>query len=258
LAGLIVAFTSWRVILWLQVAMVGIGFILSICFVPPSKTDLGFGRLNIPLKKGLAQFNPLPVFRLMAYPNIFFTHLSCGFLSFSQYFLLAAPRQILAITFHLTSPLTSGLFYIAPAVGFLLGTVIGGRLSDHTVRRWIVERGGVRLPQDRLNSGRLCFLLIIPAASLVYGWGLQCIDFSKLSGGLAFPMVFAFIIAAGQLAAFACLNTYCAEALPKKRREVIAGKYIIQYIFGACACSTTGPLISAIGVGLACTIGESK
>jgi MFS family permease len=238
--------------------MVGIGFILAIIFVPSAKTDLGFGQLNIPLKKGLAQFNPLPVLKLMAYPNIVFTHLSCGFLSFSQYFLLAAPRQILTSTFHLKSPLTLGLFYIAPAVGFFLGTVIGGRLSDQTVRKWIIKRGGIRLPQDRLNSGRLCFLLIIPTASLIYGWGLQYIDFSKLPGGLAFPMVFAFVIAAGQLAAFACINTYCAEALPKKRREVIAGKYIIQYIFGACACSATGPLISAIGVGLACTIGKSK
>jgi len=238
--------------------MVGIGFILAIFFVPSAKTDLGFGRLNMPLKKGLVQFNPIPVFRAMAYPNVFFTHISCGLLSWSQYFLLAAPRHILASQFHMTAPLTSGLFYIAPGVGFLLGTVIGGRYSDHTVRRWIVERGGVRLPQDRLNSGKLCFFLVIPTASLVYGWGLQYIHFSKLSGGLAFPLVFAFITAAGLLAAFACLNTYCAEALPKKRREVIAGKYVIQYIFGASACSGTGPLINAIGVGPACTIGESK
>lgn len=238
--------------------MVGIGFILAACIVPPMKTDRGFGRINIPLKKGLAQFNPLPVFKLMAYPNVVLSHLSCGFLSFSQYFLLAAPRQILAKEFHMTSPLTSGLFYIAPAAGFLLGTVVGGRLSDYTVRSWIIKRGGVRLPQDRLNSGLPWLFLVIPPASLVYGWGMKLGNLSIHPGGLAFPIVFVFIISFGQLAAFACLNTYCAEALPKKRREVIAGKYAVQYVFGACACAGAGPLIKAIGVGSACTIGESR
>ncbi|TID17808.1 synaptic vesicle transporter [Venturia nashicola] len=254
IAGIITNFTSWRVLLWLQCVMIGIGFILSACIVPPAKADRGFGLINMPLRKGLAQFNPLPVFKLMKYPNIGFSHLSCGFLSFSQYFLLAAPRQILANEFHMTSPLASGLFYIAPAAGFLLGTVVGGRLSDYTVRSWIIERGGLRLPQDRLNGGIPWLFLVIPPASLIYGWGMELGNLSHHSGGLAFPIVFVFVIAFGQLAAFACLNTYCAEALPRKRREVIAGKYAVQYAFGACACAGAGPLIKVIGVGSACTI----
>jgi hypothetical protein len=213
IAGIIVTFTSWRVILWLQVAMVGVGLILALLFIPASKTDIGFGHLNMPLREGVKQFNPLPVFRVMSFPNVFLTHLSCGLLSWSQYFLLAAPRQLLRSQFHLTSPLTTGLFYIAPGVGFLFGTIVGGRYSDMTVRKWIVKRNGLRLPQDRLNSGMVPFLVIVPGASLVYGWGLQCIDFTKLSGGLAYPMIFAFFTAAGLLAAFASLNTYCAGSL---------------------------------------------
>jgi hypothetical protein len=192
------------------VAMAGIGLPLAIFFVPASKSDLGLGHMNMSWRSGLAGFNPLPVFKLMKYPNVVFTHFSCGFMSWAQYFLLAAPRQILLSQFNLTSPLTSGLFYIAPGVGFFLGTVLGGRYSDMTVRKWIVKRGGLRLPQDRLNSGMMAFFLIVPTASLAYGWGLQYIDFTKLPGGLVFPMAFAFFIAAGILAAFASLNTYCA------------------------------------------------
>jgi hypothetical protein len=210
IAGIVTTFTSWRVILWVQVAMAGVGLILAIFFVPASKTDVGLGHMNMSWKSGLATVNPLPVFRVMKYPNIVFTHFSCGFMSWAQYFLLAAPRQILSSQFNLTSPLTSGLFYIAPGAGFFIGTVLGGRYSDMMVSKWIVKRGGVRLPQDRLRSGMVAFFLIIPTASLVYGWGLQYIDFMKLPGGLAFPMVFAFFTAAGILAAFASLNTYCA------------------------------------------------
>jgi hypothetical protein len=78
-----------------------------------------------------------------------------------------------------------------------------------TVRKWIARRGE-RLPQDRLNSGMIAFFFLIPAASLIYGWGLQCDSCSTGKGGLALPIVTTFAIAAGLLAAFASLNTYCA------------------------------------------------
>jgi hypothetical protein len=276
IAGIIVYFSNWRVIIWVQVAMIGIGFVLAVFFLPASKTDTHCKKFEASWQAGLTQFNPITVFKLMARPNIIFTHLSCGLLSWSQYFLLAAPRQILGQKFHLTSPLTSGLFYIAPGVGFLLGTVIGGWYSDLVVRKWIAKRNGTRMPQDRLNSGLVAFFIVIPVSSLLYGWGLQYIDIEDLSGGLAFPMVLAFCTAAGLLTAFASLNTYCAgkniatfmktkhrltlalEAIPKNRREVITGKYVIQYIFGASACAATDPLITRIHVGPACTIGRLK
>lgn len=131
--------------------------------------------------------------------------IACGLLSWSQYSLLSSPRHILVSQYGLISPLISGLFYLSPAGGFLLGTLVGGRFSDHTVRKWIKLRDGVRLPQDRLRAGSISWFFVIPAASLIYGW---CIE--EHAGGLALPIVFAFWIAAGLLAAFAGLNTYCA------------------------------------------------
>lgn len=170
--------------------------------------------------------NPLNVFRLMASPSILLTvsavnhpplfqpmlndlqDLTCGILSWSQYSLLSAPRYIISNRFHLTSPLYSGVFYIAPAAGFLLGTLVGGRYSDRTVKKYISKRDGLRLPQDRLNSGMWSFFLVVPVASLVYGWGMGGKDGSM--GWLALPIIAAFFIAAGLLAAFASLNTFCA------------------------------------------------
>ena len=52
------------------------------------------------------------------------------------------------------------------------------------------------------------FFLIIPAASLVYGWGLTGKDTDIAL--LAIPAISAFFMAAGLLAAFASLNTFCA------------------------------------------------
>ena len=182
------------------------------------------GKSSHDIRTILSAFSPLHVFRLMATPSILLTvgsinitrevlliivqDLACGLLSWSQYSLLSAPRHIISNRFHLTSPLYSGLFYIAPATGFLIGTLVGGRYSDWTVKKWIIRRKGTRLPQDRLNSGMWSFFLIIPAASLVYGWGLE--GTSDSFSWLALPVISAFFVAAGLLAAFASLNTYCA------------------------------------------------
>jgi MFS family permease len=253
-AGIIITYASWRSILWLQVSMIGLSFILSMLFVPSSRLDRGVGKLNLTGRAAFSQFNPLPVFKLMAYPNISFTHLSCGLLAWSQYSLLSAPRHILTTRFNLNSPLASGLYYLAPASGFLVGTVIGGRYSDMTVRKWISKRGE-RLPQDRLRAGMVAFFFVIPVSSLIYGWGLQCGSCSTSKTGLALPIVTSFFTAAGLLAAFASLNTYCAEAIPKKRREVIGGKYVVQYTFSACASAGSVPLMEAVGIGPASTIG---
>lgn len=136
--------------------------------------------------------------------------MSCGFLSWTQYTILASPRHILVERFGMTSPLSSGLFYIAPATGFLVGTVVGGRYSDMTVRKFMKLRGE-RLPRDRINSGTWSFYLVIPAASLIYGWGLEyCNICTAVRGGLALPIVTTFLAAVGLLAAFASLNTYCS------------------------------------------------
>lgn len=206
--------------------------------------------------------------------NVMSQHLSCGFLSWTQYSLLAAPRHVLSTRFGLTSSLTTGLFYIAPATGFLLGTIIGGWFSDKTVQRWIAIRGE-RLPQDRLNAGMFSFFAVIPFFILLQGWGLQCDECSMAVGGLALPVVTSFCTAAGLLAAFASLNTYCAgrlhsfypqwssidmtvEAIPKKRREIIAGKYMVQYTFAAISSASAVPLIEAVGSGPAGTIGKAS
>lgn len=189
----------------------------------PESIDQGHPVLHV-----LRTFSPLEVLRIMRYPNVLLTvrnpetvtfetkltktwqDIACGLLSWSQYALLSSPRHILVTQFNLTSPLISGLFYLSPAAGFLLGTLVGGRFSDHTVRQWIKRRDGLRLPQDRLRSGFASWFLVIPAASLIFGWGIE-----KHVGGLALPIVTAFFSAAGILAAFAGLNTNCAGTLGK-------------------------------------------
>ena len=90
-------------------------------------------------------------------------------------------------------------------MGFLIGSVLGGKLSDRAVKKWIRRRNGVRLPQDRLNSGLATLFLVLPAGTLIYGWTLQ-----EEVGGMPVPIISAFFAGVGLLGSFNGLNTYSA------------------------------------------------
>ncbi|KAL0941954.1 major facilitator superfamily transporter [Colletotrichum truncatum] len=251
--GVIVNFTSWRVIYGVQAGMTCVGLILAFFFVPKA-SDLKHQNVaeKTPChsaKDVMNAFNPAGVFRAFKYPNILATNITCGLLGFNQYGLLSSVRRVINPRFGLTSPLISGLFYLAPGAGFLLGSTLGGRLSDHTVKRYIRKRNGLRLPQDRLRSSLPAVFIILPLGTLLYGWSVQ-----KELGGMALPIVSSFIQGLGLMWSFSGLNTYSAEALPEHRTAVISGKYIIQYSFGAGAVGGLVPMIDAIGVGWSFTI----
>ncbi|KAJ5179862.1 hypothetical protein N7492_003072 [Penicillium capsulatum] len=242
--GIIVTFAQWRIIYWLQFGMTLLGLVLSILFVP-SLDAQSLTKNSRNLKFILSMFNPLRIFRPFIYPN----HFTCGLLATFQYALLTSARSIFNPRFHLTSPLVSGLFYLSPGMGFLIGSVLGGKLSDRAVKKWIQKRHGVRLPQDRLNSGLVTLFAVLPASTLIYAWTLQ-----EQVGGMPVPVISAFTAGVGLLGSFNGLNTYSAEVMPHIRSEVISGKYVVQYIFAAGATAAVEPLIQAIGVGWTFTI----
>jgi hypothetical protein len=45
------------------------------------------------------------------------------------------------------------------------------------------------------------------------------------------------------------------EAIPEQQKEVVGGKYFIQFSFTALSTATAIPIIEAIGIGHASTIG---
>jgi MFS family permease len=117
--------------------------------------------------------------------------------------------------FGLTTPLQSGLFYLAPGGGYLLGTLGGGRWADRVVRRYISKRGR-RVPEDRLRAPLPFLGIVMPACMLIYGWSVE-----KEKGGIALPVVFMFIQGIAQLFCFPALNTYCLDVNQKRSAEVV-------------------------------------
>ncbi|KAI0811959.1 major facilitator superfamily domain-containing protein [Xylaria sp. FL0064] len=251
LGGLIVTYTSWRVIFWLQTGLAGLGTIGIFFFMPETiyhrKIDDLEGYSD--REKGralLSMLNPWGIIKLFEYPSTYYPKIIRR--RRAVYSILTPIRYVLNPRYHLTSPLQGGLFYLAPGFGYLTGTFVGGRYADYIVKLYIRKRG-VRIPEDRMYSALPFLGLVLPGSVIIYGW---CVE--KDAGGIPLTVIVLFLQGLAQLFCFPSLNTYCLDVMSGRGAEVIAGNYAIRYLFGCLATAVVLPAIETIGVGWFSTI----
>ncbi|TDZ74750.1 MFS antiporter QDR3 [Colletotrichum trifolii] len=121
LGGLIVTYSSWRAIFWLQTALAGVGVVGAVLLLPETLQHLeSAGLAGLPIRKKLSVLwtmtNPARVVRLLRFPNLVLVALASGSLVWNMYGMLTPIRYVLNPRFALTSPAQSGLFYLAPRV----------------------------------------------------------------------------------------------------------------------------------------------
>ncbi|KAF7353872.1 hypothetical protein MVEN_01073000 [Mycena venus] len=252
-AGVIVTYRSWRVIFYLQAALGGLATILVFFFQPETIHQMRSEELTglSPWKKAhriLAWTNPLRVIKLYRYPNLLMTAAACSAVAWSQYSLLTPIRYIINPRFSLQTPIQSGLFYLAPGLGCVAGTFVGGRWADMTVKKWIQIRE-VRVPEDRLRSCIPFLGIIIPGSMLIYGWSIE-----KRTGGIALPVVVMFLQGCAQFVCFPSLNTYFIDVMQTRSAEAAASNYMVRYLFAAAGSAVVLPIVEKIGVGWFSTI----
>lgn len=261
IGGVIVTFHSWRVIFWVQAALGGLATVLLLCFLPETIPRTKLGTLQeIPNTTGravkmLSWMSPWRVVVLLfSYPNLLITGLASSALIWNMYSILTAIRYVLNPRFDLTSPIQSGLFYIAPGCGYLAGSPLGGRLADSMVKKWIRKRGGARIAEDRLRSCYVWLGVVLPVSIILYGWSVQA-EF----GGIALPVITLFVQGAVQWLCFPSLNTYALDVMQSRglSAEVVAGNYMVRYFFAALGSAVCLPAINGIGVGWFSTISSA-
>ncbi|RGP74436.1 dityrosine transporter [Fusarium sporotrichioides] len=238
IGGIIVTYSSWRSIFWLQTALAAAGF-LGVYFVVSETAH----RLKINDLKTLSgkkraltiisMISPMRVLRLFQYPNVALVAGGSASLTWNMYSLLTPIRYVLNPRFNLESPLLSGLFYLAPGFGYLAGTF----------------KRGVRVPEDRLRSTVPFMSAIIPGSMLVYGWTVD-----QEAGGIPVPVIAMFVQGVAQLFCFPSYNTYCLDVMPGQGAEVAATNFFARYLVGCVASAVVLPAIEAVGIGWFSTI----
>ncbi|KAH7326289.1 major facilitator superfamily domain-containing protein [Stachybotrys elegans] len=254
LGGIIVTYSSWRSIFWLQTALAGVA-LLGIFFLVPETAhrkkieDLEHLSKVEKAKEIARLVNPIRVLAWFRYPNLILVAAGSSALVWNMYSLLTPIRYVLNPRFQLETPMLSGLFYLAPGCGYILGTFLGGRWADMTVKRWIKKRGGVRIPEDRLRSTLPFLGILIPGCILVYGWAVD-----MEVGSIPVPVIAMFLQGVGQLFCFPSLNTYCLDVMPGLGAEVTAANFFVRYLAGCLGTAVVLPAIQGIGVGWFSTI----
>ena len=254
IGGIIVTFTSWRVIFWLQTGLSGLAVLGTFTLLPETIHHKKVDDLEGYSRRQKARvlwdmINPMRVLRLFIYPNLLITSLASSAVVWNMYSLLTPIRYVLNPRFNLNTPLLSGLFYLAPGTGYLVGTLMGGRYADYMVRKWIDRRNGVRIPEDRLRSALPFMGIVIPGCILIYGWSVE-----KAVGGIPLAVITLFLQGVAQLFFFPSFNTYCLDVMQGRGAEVIAGNYFSRYLFACAGTACVLPAIEAIGVGWFSTI----
>jgi MFS family permease len=111
IGGIIVTYTSWRVIFWLQTGLSGLAALFTFTpFLPETihhrKVDdlEGYSpRQRARVLWGMV--NPARVLRLFAYPNLVAAALASSAVVWNMYSLLTPIRYVLNPRFHLTTPM---------------------------------------------------------------------------------------------------------------------------------------------------------
>ncbi|KAH7262315.1 major facilitator superfamily domain-containing protein [Fusarium tricinctum] len=254
LGGIIVTYSSWRSIFWLQTGLAAAGALGVYFVVFETAHHLKVDDLKtLPRRKRtlkiLGMISPIRVLRLFRYWNLALVATGSASLTWNMYSLLTPIRYVLNPRFNLESPLLSGLFYLAPGFGYLAGTFVGGHWADYTVKRWIKKRGGVRIPEDRLRSTLPFMGAIIPGSMLVYGWTVD-----QEVGGIPVPVIAMFVQGVAQLFCFPSYNTYCLDVMPGQGAEVAATNFFARYLVGCLASAVVLPAVEVIGIGWFTTI----
>ncbi|KAI9896366.1 hypothetical protein N3K66_008538 [Trichothecium roseum] len=250
LGGVIITFTSWRVIYWVVAGMSGLSILSIFTLIPETMYErpdtfasLSYGRRTL---KIVGLLNPWEVLRpLLAYPNLWISALAVSSLVWNQYSLLTPIRYVINPRFNLTTPIQSALFFLPPGAGYFSGVFVGGRWSDWIVARYIRKRGR-RVPEDRLWAAVIWMALVCPGFMVIYGWSVQ-----KRFGGIPLVVISMFMQGFSQQLAFPSLNTYLVDVFQDKGGSsvAVAGNYMTRFLFTAGASAACLPAIRVIGVG---------
>lgn len=255
IGGIIVTYTSWRVIFWVLAGCGAAIFGLVLVFMPETSVET---KMQIvlreiheenPNKKFVwISYNPFRVIRALRFPNLLLGGFIVMSLTFTMNDLLTPITYVVDPRFNLTTPIYSALFYLPPGFGYLVGSLFGGRWADYVVKKNIKNKGR-RIPEDRIKATLIPLGIVYPVTILIYGWSLE-----TKKGGMALPIIVMFIGGISQTFIFPASNAYCVDSLPELGGDAIGSSYFSRYIASAVASATCLTSINKIGIGLTCTI----
>ncbi|KAM3539881.1 hypothetical protein ARSEF1564_007187 [Beauveria bassiana] len=144
-----------------------------------------------------------------------------------------------------------GLTYIPSSVGAAAGAILGGRWTDHCMKRGAKRHGRVDAatgkpiyhPQDRISENFWVAAIMYPAALLWYGWTVRENVFWIV------PLIANFFFGFGFMLISSVTMTVMTEFVPGSTTTGVAVTNLVRNTLGCVAAVIADPLIHAIGNG---------
>jgi len=155
---------------------------------------------------------------------------------------VAIPYTFSAKPYNFSS-VVQGLLYLGNSTGYILGSVLGGRWSDHILKKEAARNGGVEVPETRIGLNCWVGCSVLPLGVLLYGWTTD-------KGVFWFvPMIGTFIFGLSLMIVFATSTTYLVDALPGRSSTAVALNNLIRNAFAAIGGIVSEPLLKVMGSG---------
>ncbi|KAI8087316.1 major facilitator superfamily domain-containing protein [Thamnidium elegans] len=197
----------------------------------------------VPTKR---RMDPLAAFYLLRHPFIFFSAVISG-IAFGCMFAVETIIPGLYETHYGFNSWQTGLSYLGAGVGNLLGSILGGMLSDRLLLRSRKLRGGRAVVEDRLtaNLWPSCFIFI-PFGILLFGWSIQY----RLT--VWAPIIAFGIQTFGMNQVMTASSAYLVDAMPSQGASATAAANLVRMVLACALTLAANPMVSAIGPGYTC------
>ncbi|ATY58654.1 MFS multidrug resistance transporter, putative [Cordyceps militaris CM01] len=195
-------------------------------------------------------FAPLKVLLFLRFPPVLITVVLAAFAFGSLFVMNITVQQQFAKPPYSYSQLTVGLLYIPSGLGYIVGSLLGGRWLDYIMAREAVKANRyndkgklIYLPEDRLRENAWIAVTVYPCGLLLFGW--------TINYGVMWPApaVGAFIFGITSMLVFSAATTMLTEFIRKRSSAGVAVNNFVRNLLSCIGTVVAAPWLSAVGPG---------
>ena len=244
MSGFIVEHLHWRWVLWVVVIMVGISALIDFAFYRTEtypivllnrkakrlREETGNPRLHTVFETSQGASTTFRVaivrpFKLLVLnPAVFSLGLFQAFVYGFLYLMFVTFPELYLVHYHAKIS-TTGLYYLGPAIGILLGVLVCTPLIQFSFERLTAANGGVSKPEYRLPVLMLGGVFV-PAGLFWYGWSAE----KHLHWVM--PVAGTAIFTFGMISVFGAVQTYLIDMSPRYAASAVSAATVFRSLFG--------------------------
>ncbi|KAF9930165.1 Dityrosine transporter 1 [Modicella reniformis] len=189
------------------------------------------------------RFNPFQSVMLLKHPVVLLASIETGMI-FALMFSIETIVPVLFTDFYGLVESQVGLTYLGAGGGSILGSMIGGKLSDLALMRSKEKNGGELVLEDRLSTNMwVAGFAIVPIGSLLFGWGAE----KHLS--IAAPIIGFAIYNFGMAQVLAAGAAYTVNCIPGQGSSATAAANFLRMVFACITSLIAQIIVDGVGYG---------